>query len=90
VDSLIFYAGAAGFGSVIGWCASLAIKQETKFGVGQLSALIGAVAGAAVTANFKNDLFGAYSIALAVAFFLHRFLGFGPVRRLVERELEKQ
>ena len=86
----IVYAGASGFGSVVGWCASLAINQDTKFGVGQLSALIGAVAGAAVTTKFENDVFGAYCVALAVAFFLHRFLAYRPIREFIEREFAKE
>ncbi|MGV3572855.1 MAG: hypothetical protein ACO1PB_19855 [Ramlibacter sp.] len=81
--------GAACFGAVIGWCASLAIRENGSFGIAQLSALIGAVGGGAVAALFKQqDLFSYYSMGLAAAFFCHRFLAFKPVRAYLEKDIE--
>jgi hypothetical protein len=58
---------------VIGWITYRTLRR--KEGTTQLSDLatvIGAVGGAAVTKLFDEpDLFGAYSIGLAVGFFLY-------------------
>ena len=90
MNNMLALIGAAAFGSVIGWSASLAIQGHSKFGLGQLSALIGAVGGGAVLALFQSqDLFSAYSIGLAATFFLQRFLGYKPVSVLLQKEIEK-
>jgi len=82
--------GAASFGLVIGWSTSLAILKAPKFGLTQLAALIAAIGGGAVTALFKApDLFGAYSIGLALAFFSHRILSHKSVAKLIDEEIKK-
>jgi hypothetical protein len=67
--------GAFGFGLVIGWFLYFVNryrKDDVTFG--DLTTIIGAVGGAAVTALFGQasaDLFGAYGIGLATGFFLY-------------------
>lgn len=80
--------GALAFGSVVGWCASLAVARESRFGVAQLGALIGVIAGAAVTAKFTNGMFGGYCIGLAIAFFTHRFVTMPSVRGSIDRSVK--
>ncbi len=67
--------GAFGFGLVIGWFLYFVNryrKDDVTFG--DLTTIIGAVGGAAVTALFGDasaDLFGAYGIGLATGFFVY-------------------
>jgi hypothetical protein len=71
--------GAIGFGAVIGWMAHVAFSTERNVNIEWITSMIAVVAGAAVTGLFKgDDLFGAYSIGLAGAFFLRMFL-FSPL-----------
>jgi len=69
--------GALAFGLVIGWILYRTLRHNTTPGdLNNISAVIGAVGGAAVTGMFKaEDLFGAYCIGLAVGFFLYLLLG---------------
>lgn len=90
MESVLLGLGAFSFGAVIGWCASLAIRSGPAFGLSQLSALIGAVGGAAVSAHFEQVLFSAYCVGLALFFFSHRFLGYRPIREFIEREFSKE
>lgn len=90
MESLSLWIGAFCFGAVIGWCASLAIRTDSVFGLSQLSALIGAVGGAAVSAHFDQLLFSAYCVGLAIFFFLHRFLAYRPIREFIEKEFAKE
>lgn len=83
-------AGAIAFGSVIGWCASLAIRGSTKFGLAQLATLLSTIGGAAVVALFKReDLFAAYAIGMAGGFFVQRLLGMPSVQKMVDREIRR-
>lgn len=86
MDSVFLWSGAFCFGAVIGWCASLAIRSGGAFGLSQLSALIGTVGGAAVSARYEKDLFSAYCVGLALFFFVHRFLAYKPIREFIEKE----
>lgn len=63
--------GAACFGLVVGWITYRTLRRkEGAAALSDLATVIGAVGGAAVTALFDDqDLFGAYSIGLAVGFF---------------------
>jgi ABC-type sulfate transport system permease component len=69
--------GAGFFGLVIGWVTYRTLRRRE--GAAQLSdiaTVIGAVGGAAVTKLFDDpDLFGAYSIGLAIGFFSYLAIG---------------
>jgi hypothetical protein len=65
--------GALCFGLVVGWITYRSIRRkEEGASLGDISAVIGAVGGAAVTALFKSgSMFGMYCIGLAAGFFLY-------------------
>lgn len=69
--------GAGSFGAVIGWITYRTLRRKEGSSVlSDLSTVIGAVGGAAITALFKTpELFGAYSIGLAGGFFLYFIIG---------------
>jgi hypothetical protein len=69
--------GAVCFGFVIGWIVYRTLRRSgEKSKVSDLATVIGAVGGGAVTALFDTpELFGWYSIGLAVGFFLYMILG---------------
>ncbi|UCE06736.1 MAG: hypothetical protein JSW07_01460 [bacterium] len=64
--------GAICFGVVIGWITYRTLHlREEDVGLSDISTVIGAVGGAAVTGLFKSEnLFAAYCIGLAAGFFL--------------------
>ena len=66
-----------GFGLVIGWITYRTLRRkEGAVALSDLATVIGAVGGAAVTALFRSeDLFGAYSIGLAIGFFAYFAVG---------------
>ena len=62
--------GALCFGLVIGWITYRSLRRTSTTGLSDIATVIGAVGGGAVTALFASaDLFGAYSIGLAIGFF---------------------
>lgn len=63
--------GAAAFGLVIGWITYRTLRRkEGAVALSDIATVIGAVGGAGITALFgSQDLFGAYSIGLAIGFF---------------------
>lgn len=65
--------GAFAFGLVIGWITYRTLRRkEGSSALSDIATVIGAVGGAAVLALFKTEaLFAAYSIGLAVGFFLY-------------------
>lgn len=65
--------GALAFGVVMGWITYRTLRNSTVNGINDIAAVIGAVAGAAVTALFPlgSLAFGAYCIGLAAGFFLY-------------------
>jgi len=65
--------GALCFGLVIGWITYRTLRhRKDDAQLSDISAVIGAVGGAAVTALFKEGgLFGAYCIGLTIGFFLY-------------------
>ena len=66
--------GAWFFGAIVGWIAYGIYRSAKELTVQWLAAIIGVVAGGAVTAVFKDQtLFGAYCIGLGLAFFLRVF-----------------
>ena len=69
--------GALCFGLVVGWVTYRTLRRkEDKSALSDIATVIGAVGGAAVTALFKvGALFGAYSIGLAIGFFLYFVIG---------------
>jgi len=66
-------AGAFCFGLVVGWITYRTLRRrEGTAALSDISTVIGAVGGAAVTTLFfSEDLFGLYSIGLAVGFFAY-------------------
>lgn len=65
--------GALCFGLVIGWVTYRTLrKRKETVALSDLATVIGAVGGAAVTGLFESEsLFAAYSIGLAIGFFLY-------------------
>jgi hypothetical protein len=70
--------GALCFGLVIGWITYRTLRRkEGSSSLSDIATVVGAVGGAAVLAIFKSEkLFGAYSIGLAIGFFLYFIIGF--------------
>ncbi len=71
--------GAGCFGLVIGWVTYRTLRRkEGAAALSDISTVIGAVGGGAVTALFRDEsLFAAYSIGLAVGFFAYFAVGLG-------------
>jgi hypothetical protein len=71
-------AGAFCFGMVVGWVTYRTLRRkEGAATLSDISSVLGAIGGAAVTALFKNEqMFGMYSIGLAVGFFLYFLIGY--------------
>jgi uncharacterized membrane protein YeaQ/YmgE (transglycosylase-associated protein family) len=65
--------GAVAFGLVIGWITYRTLRRrEGAALLSDIATVIGAVGGAAVVALFQSgELFGLYSIGLAVGFFAY-------------------
>lgn len=65
--------GALAFGAVIGWVAYRTIRRTKTNGLSDISTVIGAVGGGAVTALFPSgsQSFGSYGLGLALGFFLY-------------------
>src|SRR5713101_7591152 len=63
--------GGLCFGIVVGWVTYRTLRYAPHGGLSDLSTVIGAVGGAAITALFPKDsgAFGAYCIGLAIGFF---------------------
>jgi hypothetical protein len=63
--------GAFCFGVIIGWYVYYINRYRTgDVGIGDITSVIGALGGGAVTAQFGGEvLFGAYGIGLAIGFF---------------------
>src|SRR6266852_5312332 len=69
--------GALFFGLVIGWISYRTLRLTAgTTALSDITTIIGAVGGAAVTALFRSDvLFGLYCLGLALGFFA--YLGYG-------------
>jgi hypothetical protein len=69
--------GAGFFGLVIGWITYRTLRRkEGSAALSDISTVIGAVGGAAITGLFKDGtMFGAYCIGLAVGFFAYFIVG---------------
>ena len=65
--------GAFAFGLVIGWVTYGSLRRAKRNGLTDITTVIGAVGGAAVTKLFPTEsgAFGAYSIGLAIGFFAY-------------------
>ena len=62
--------GALCFGLVVGWITYRTVRRSGVNGLSDISTVIGAVGGGAVTALFgEPEIFGAYSVGLALGFF---------------------
>jgi hypothetical protein len=83
MDNLLVY-GAIGFGAVVGWITYYTNRHRTDaITITDLGTIVGVIGGGAITALFeeKTQLFGAYSIGLAVGFFGYYF----TLRRMVSK-----
>jgi len=80
--------GALCFGLVIGWVTYRTLRRrEGSAALSDIATVIGAVGGAAVTALFKlPNLFAAYSIGLAIGFFLYFVIGLAVVGKESAKE----
>jgi hypothetical protein len=69
--------GAFCFGTVIGWITYRTLRRrEGAAALSDIATVLGALGGAAVTALFNTpQLFGVYSIGLAVGFFFYLAIG---------------
>lgn len=69
--------GALCFGLVIGWITYRTLRRTGEaVALSNIATVLGAVGGAGVIALFKtDDLFAAYSIGLAIGFFVYLILG---------------
>jgi ABC-type Co2+ transport system permease subunit len=69
--------GALCFGLVIGWVTYRTLRRQGEtVALSNIASVIGAVGGAAVTTLFASkELFGWYSIGLAVGFVAYMILG---------------
>jgi len=69
----IMEGGAFAFGMVVGWNAYFINRYRKDVVIGDLSAVIAAVGGAAILKLFQAGtvLFGYYGVGLAVGFFLY-------------------
>ncbi len=71
-------AGALGFGLVLGWFLYFVNRyRRTDASFADLTTIIGAVGGGAITALFgpgASELFGAYGVGLAIGFFAYFFV----------------
>jgi len=65
--------GAVCFGLVVGWiCYRTLRRKEGAATLSDIATVIGAIGGAAVISLFKSeDMFGWYSIGLAIGFFAY-------------------
>ena len=65
--------GALCFGLVVGWVTYRTLRRrEGNAAISDIASVIGAVGGGAVTVLFKEpEVFGWYSIGLAIGFFLY-------------------
>lgn len=83
MDNLLVY-GAIGFGAVVGWITYYTNRHRTDaITITDLGTIVGVIGGGAITALFeeKTQLFGAYSIGLAIGFFGYYF----NLRRMVSK-----
>jgi uncharacterized membrane protein YeaQ/YmgE (transglycosylase-associated protein family) len=69
--------GALCFGLVVGFVTYRTLrKTKESVALSDIATVIGAIGGAAITGLFDSeDLFAAYSIGLAIGFFLYLILG---------------
>lgn len=70
--------GALCFGLVIGWVTYRTLRRKNDAtALSDISAVIAAVGGAAVTSLFKiGPMFGAYCIGLVIGFFAYLIVSF--------------
>lgn len=63
--------GATAFGVVVGWITYGSMRRAKRNGLTDITTIIGALGGAAVTKLFplESGLFGAYCLGLTVGFF---------------------
>jgi NhaP-type Na+/H+ or K+/H+ antiporter len=68
--------GAFVFGVFVGWVTSSIFRRAKRNTITDISAVIGAVAGAAVIGLFSKEsgAFGVYSIGLPIGFFIYIFV----------------
>jgi len=71
VTDLLGLVGALSFGVVMGWVTYGTLRRTKRSGLTDISTVLGALAGAAVTRLFPIETggFGAYCLGLAFGFF---------------------
>ncbi|HTU10587.1 MAG TPA: hypothetical protein VMG08_06765 [Allosphingosinicella sp.] len=72
--------GAIAFGLVIGWVTSGILRRSKREALSDISTVVAAIGGAAITGLFAKETgaFGAYSIGLAVGFFVYIVVAIQP------------
>ena len=77
---LLTVIGALAFGAVIGWVTAGTLRRVQRSGLSDVTTVIGAVGGAAVTGLFATETgaFGAYCIGLAAGFFAYPYVATRP------------
>jgi uncharacterized membrane protein YeaQ/YmgE (transglycosylase-associated protein family) len=72
MDDTLSIIGALCFGIVVGWITYRSLRRQQGSALSDISAVIGAVGGAAVLTLFKTtSMFSGYCIGLAVGFFAY-------------------
>lgn len=68
------------FGLFVGWITSSVFRRAKRNAISDISAVIGAVAGAAVVALFSKEsgAFAVYCIALPIGFFVYIYVATRP------------
>jgi hypothetical protein len=67
--------GAVCFGLVVGWVTYRTLRRDgSSAHISDIAAVIAAVGGSTVTKVISEELFGWYSMGLAVGFFLYYIL----------------
>jgi len=70
--------GGLCFGLVIGWITYRTLRRKDgAAALSDISTVLGAVGGAAVTKLFPGEVFGYYSVGLAIGFFGYLLIALG-------------
>lgn len=86
----MFNWGAFCFGLVVGWVTYRTLRRTKTKGLSDIATVIGSIGGAAVLSLFPEEAeaFQAYSIGLAIGFFMYLFVAYYFEKRAEEKDDE--